>query len=85
MINETKDAYEDTMKKQKAKIKTMIEGVEVQIEELNLDNEDFKESLEEAGAGNDDILERLKTLEMRETIVKKQMQKMSDINVARNA
>jgi hypothetical protein len=28
MINDTKDAYEDTMKKQKAKIKTMIDGVE---------------------------------------------------------
>ena len=61
------------MKKQKAKIKTMIEGVEAQIEELNGDNEDFKDSLEEAEAGKDDILERIKTLEMREQIVKKQM------------
>ena len=43
MINDTKDAYEDTMKKQKAKIKTMIDGVEQQIEELNLDNVDSED------------------------------------------
>jgi hypothetical protein len=38
---------------------------------LNLDNDDFKETLEEAESGKEDIMERLKTLEMRETIVKK--------------
>ena len=71
MINETSDKYEDIMKKQRAKIKHMIAGIEVQIEEMNLDNDDFKESLEVAESEKEEMLERIKTLEMRETIVKK--------------
>lgn len=49
----------------------MIEGVEQQIEELNQDNDDFKDALEEAENNRDDMLERLTTLEKREAINKK--------------
>jgi len=42
-LTEATDNYEDMMKKTKAKIKTMTEGLEDKIEELNQDNDDFKE------------------------------------------
>ena len=44
----------------------MIDGVEQQIEELNLDNEDFKDTLDEVESSKEDMLERIATLEKRE-------------------
>ena len=71
MITDANDKYEEIMKKQKAKIKSMVDNVETQIEELNLDNEDFKEQLDNAESAKEDLVERLTTLEMREQINKK--------------